>query len=56
MGRKRSPVKEGTMNIELWKGGWYIVSGPDPVEFRKGPYLTFQEAYEMLDLLKQQPN
>ncbi len=44
------------MNIEFWKGGWYVVSRSDPVEFRKGPYLTFQDAFEVLDRLKQQPN
>jgi len=44
------------MNIEFWKGGWYVVSGSDPVEFRKGPYLTFQDAFEVLDRLKLQPN
>jgi len=41
------------MNIEFWKGGWYVVNGP---KFRKGPYLTFQEAFEMLSRLKLQPN
>jgi len=44
------------MKIEFWKGGWYIVNGPDPVELRKGPYLTFKEAFDMLDQLKLQPN
>jgi hypothetical protein len=44
------------MNIEFWKGGWYVVNGPDPVAFRKGPYLTFQDAFEMLSRLKLEPN
>jgi hypothetical protein len=43
------------MNIEFWNGGWYVVNGPDPMELRKGPYLTFQEAYDILDQMKQQP-
>ena len=37
------------MKIELWKGGWYIVSGPDPIEFKSGPFLTFLEAYTILN-------
>jgi hypothetical protein len=37
------------MNIELWKEGWYIINGPDPVELKIGPFLTFQEAYEILN-------
>ena len=39
------------MKIEFWKGGWYIVNG-----LRKGPYLTFKAAFDMLDLLKLKPN
>ena len=41
------------MNIEQGKGGWYIVNGPDPVELKVGPFFTFQEAYDVLDKLKQ---
>jgi len=39
------------MNIELGKGGWYVVSGSDPVEFKLGPFLTFLDAYIMLNKL-----
>ena len=39
------------MNIELWKRKWYIINGPDPVEFKLGPFLTFLDAYTMLDKL-----
>ncbi len=44
------------MNIELWKEGWYIINGPDPVELKIGPFLTFQEAYEILNRIEMQPN
>ena len=39
------------MTIEQWKGGWYIIDGPDPIQLRLGPYLTFLEAYTILDRL-----
>jgi len=41
------------MHIELWKGWWYIVDGP---EIKIGPFLTFQEAYEILNRMKLEPN
>ena len=41
------------MTIEFWKGGWYVVNGPDPVTIKEGPCVTFQEAYDVLDKLKQ---
>jgi hypothetical protein len=41
------------MSIERWNGGWYIISVQT---YWKGPYLTFKEAYDMFDLLKQQSN
>ena len=42
----------GIMNIELWKAGWYIMNGPDPVELKIGPFLTFQEAYDTMSKIK----
>jgi len=39
------------MTIESWKGWWYIIDGPDPIEFKLGPFLTFLEAYNMLNKL-----
>tara|TARA_R100000789_G_C2901126_1_gene120393 strand:+ start:210 stop:383 length:174 start_codon:yes stop_codon:yes gene_type:complete len=49
------------MIIESRKGGWYIIDGPDPIEFKlrkpptiefkMGPFLTFLDAYTMLDKL-----
>ena len=37
------------MTIELWKGRWYVVDGPDPVELKLGPFVTFLEAYTILN-------
>jgi len=39
------------MTLELWKGGWYIVDGSDPVELKLGPFVTFLEAYTILNQL-----
>jgi hypothetical protein len=44
------------MSIEWWSGGWYIYFLDSPMDCRRGPFLTFQEAYDMFDLLKLQPN
>ena len=49
------------MIIESWKGNWYIIDGPHPIEFKlgkpptiefkMGPFLTFLDAYIMLSKL-----
>ena len=39
------------MTIERWKGGWYVLDGPDPVVLKLGPFLTFLDAYTILNRL-----
>ena len=36
------------LRIKKGKGGWEIVSGPDPLEIKVGTFLTFQEAYDTM--------
>ena len=45
-----------TMSIERWSDGWYIYFLDSPMDYPRGPFFTFQEAYDMFDLLKLQSN
>ena len=44
LGMRGNPMKK--LKIERWKDGWQIVRGPDPVQTSAGIFLTFQEAYD----------
>ena len=40
------------LRIKKGKGGWEIVSEPDPLEIKVGTFLTFQEAYDTMSKIK----
>ena len=45
-----------SVNIEWRNDGWYICFLDNQTDCWKGPFWTFQEAYDMFDLLNLQPN
>ena len=49
-GMKDNPMQK--LRIKKGEGGWEIVSGPDPLEIKVGTFLTFQEAYDTYNKMR----